>query len=747
MSQRLLRAAVIAVSAAAAAAAPVRAQMKLMAEPDSEWESVTAPGDPGSTPDTPIGPTTPEGGFSAPERVTFGEKMRERVLDQLCRNVKLKYDYNLPGDFGGTGAGFKRWLAPLPDGRLTIVDEERLSVGYGHGFSKVVSESVGVAVGLWVGGRIEGSSMVIRPLAGKATCKEIDTLVDLRDIKTILPFKASRVSAMQVGELWRMPFRLTVGHTESIGDALAENLNLSFSFNGTEAGAATLTVYRLSESQLRFRYRVDRVEIRTRGGSLVQTIPAVEFASLGTNILANLVDHELAKQLRRYTVASLGFSNSRSQGKRVMLEYVVDPRDPAQAEAVAQALHGDFRSLARMGWRMGTQQATDESTEAAYLRMKDEHDKELGPAQFAAIDAYTQKAKSITLNLPFLTAQNWSSLRADNTTTRYTDEQGHIHFERADKSRQSEYFNIPWVGPLVKDQVQRDVQVVTAARAGEEYGAPIVVYLQQHGFLRATESSVREKAKELSEIMALAGTRGNGPNPRLAVPVDKHFPEPPAPEPSYDFDRHSSGNQEPANRKGAIAFTLVFNQEGVKQLTAATAEDVIRSYTATVDSIPAAKWLLANGALNPKNGKVEYDWRAAREAFPDRDDTMRGGGGNRSYEEGEIEHMAKVASGLIADLASARDAKDNESRSAALAKAFAGLGESGLPYDEALRVFVQLVDPMNLTADFTARVDRPKKEGDLALHFALKKGRPDNKLLQLAGEAKSRFAEPSILVD
>lgn len=745
MSQRLLRAVMIAASAAAVASTPVRAQMKLMAEPDSEWESVVAPGDPGSTPNTPVGPTTPEGGFSAPERVTFGEKMRERVLDQLCRHVKLKYDYNLPGDFGGTGAGFKRWLAPLPDGRLTIVDEERLSVGYGHGFSKVVSDAAGVTLGLWVGGRIEGSSMVIRPLAGKATCKEIDTLVDLRDVKTVLPFKASRISAMKVGELWRMPFRLTVGHTESIGDALAENLNVSFSFNGTEAGAATLTVFRLSDSQLRFRYRVDRVEVRTRGGNLVQTIPAVEFASLGTNILAKLVDHELAKQLRDYTVASLGFSNSRSQGKRVLLEYVVDPRDPVQAEAVAQALHGDFQSLAKMGWRMGTQQATDESTEAAYLRMKDEHDKELGPAQFAAIDAYTQKAKSITLGLPFLTRQNWASLRADNTTTRYTDEQGHIHFERADKSRQSEYFDIPWVGPLIRDNVQRDVQVVTAARSGEEYSAPIVVYLQQHGFLRATESSVREKAKELSDIMALAGTRGNGPNPRLAVPLAKHFPEPPAPEPSYDMDRGPGGNQESADRKGAIAFTLVFNQEAVKQLTASTAEDILKSYAATVDSIPAMKWLMANGQMNPKNGKLEYDGRAAREAFPDRD-SDRGNSG-RSYEEGEIEHMAKVATGLIADLAAARDAKDNEARSVALAKAFGGLGESGLPYDEALRVFVQLVDPMNLTGDFVASVDRPKKEGDLSLHFALKKGRPDNLLLQLAGEAKSRFAEPSILVD
>lgn len=745
MSQRPRLAAALA-AALVASSIPVRAQVMLMSEPDSEWDAVLPPADPGSTPGTPIGPTTPEGGFSAPERVTFGEKMRERVLDQLCRNVKLKYDYNLPGDFGGTGAGFKRWLAPLPDGRLTIVDEERLSVGYGTAFTKVISEAAGATIGLWVGGRIEGSSMVIRPLEGKATCKELDTLVDLRDIKTVLPFKASRVSAMRVGELWRMPFRLTIGHTESIGDALAENLNVSLSFNGTEAGAATLTVYRLSESQLRFRFRVDRVEVRTKGGNLVQTIPAAEFASIGANVLANLIDRELAKQMRRYTVAALGLSRARSQGKRVVLEYVVDPRDPQQAQAVADALHGDFKSLVKMGWKLGTQQSTDESTEQAYLDLKEIHDKQLGPAQFAAINAYNQKAKSITLNLPFLTSQNWASLRSDDTMTRYTGVEGQIHFERADKSRQSEYFNIPWVGPLVKNNVQRDVQVVTAARKGEEYGDPIVVYLQQHGFLRATESSVRERAQELSDLMALAGTRGEGPNRRMALPLEKHFPEPPAPERSYDDD-FNRPRQESANRKGSIAMTLVFNQNAVKELLSATAQDVVKAYAAVSDSQPAMRWLLANGQV-ADDGSISYDWRAARRAFPD--DQYGHGGRNSGGRAEEISDMARIAretAGIVSDLMAARNAPDNQARSAALAKAFGGLGESKLPYEEALRVFVQLVDPMNLTGDFTARVDRPKKEGDLSLHYALKKGRPDNALLSLAGEAKSRFAEPSILVD
>ncbi|UPT75539.1 MAG: hypothetical protein M0D55_07645 [Elusimicrobiota bacterium] len=471
--------------------------------------------------------------------------------------------------------------------------------------------------------------MVIRPLPGKQTCKELDTLIDLRDIKTVLPFKGERVTAMKVGELWRMPFRLTIGHTESLGATPVDDLHVSLTFNGTEQGAATLTVYRLSESELRFRFRVDRVEIRTRGARLVQTIPGVEFAALGTDILSKFVSKEIAKQLRRYTEASLGYSRARSQGKRVVLEYIVDPRDPVQAQSVADALHGDFQKLVKMGWRLGTQQATDASTEETYRELQAAHDAELGAARFAAINAYTEKARSTTLNLPFLTSQNWASLTADDTMTRYTDVQGQIHFQRADKSRQSEYFNIPWVGPLVKDQAQRDVQVVTAAKAGEAYGDPIVIYLQQHGFLRATEGSVRDKAQQFSEIMALAGTRGGGPNPRMALPLSAALPEPPAPVRSWDDDRRGG---EPANRKGAMAFTLVFNQEAVKQLTAATSDDIIRSYAATVDSIPAMKWLMENGRLNGRTGEVEYDWRAARKAFPDPFNDR--GAGQRSWEEG-----------------------------------------------------------------------------------------------------------------
>ena len=76
MSQRPRRAAWI-LAAVVFASSPVCAQFQLQSEPDSEWDKFVPPvADPGSTPNSPVGPTTPEGGFSAPERVRFGEKQR-----------------------------------------------------------------------------------------------------------------------------------------------------------------------------------------------------------------------------------------------------------------------------------------------------------------------------------------------------------------------------------------------------------------------------------------------------------------------------------------------------------------------------------------------------------------------------------------------------------------------------------------------------------------------------------------------
>ena len=67
---------------------------------------------------------------------------------------------------------------------------------------------------------------------------------------------------------------------------------------------------------------------------------------------------------------------------------------------------------------------------------------------------------------------------------------------------------------------------------------------------------------------------------------------------------------------------------------------------------------------------------------------------------------------------------------------------------DALKVLIQLVDPMDLTGDFIANVSVSSKGvPNTNEHLILKKGRGEVSLLRDAGDTKSRFAEPSILVD
>ena len=172
---------------------------------DTDWTSVVPPVGPG--PVTP--PTTPEGGFGSPDRTRFDEKLRERVLNQLCRAIKLKQDINLgEGDFSGTSLGIERYLAPRTDGKLALVEVQGLKLGYGKGLPFLLDGGP-LSAGINLGVSVQGKSMVVRPLEGTKTCSEIDRLINIFDIKTVFPVNAERVSKMAVGELWRIPLTLT----------------------------------------------------------------------------------------------------------------------------------------------------------------------------------------------------------------------------------------------------------------------------------------------------------------------------------------------------------------------------------------------------------------------------------------------------------------------------------------------------------------------------------------------------------
>ncbi|MBI3563720.1 MAG: hypothetical protein HY079_00830 [Elusimicrobia bacterium] len=713
------------------------------ADPDDDGWTVYVPPAP-PTGGTVLNPTTPEGGFGAPDRTKLDQALRRGVLDQLCRQLRipLNYDHGF-GEYVGVGTGIERYLRTDVDNQIAIVDDEHLRVSLNKGLSRAANEA-GLAVGVSFGASIEGHSMVVRRTGTTKSCDEVLALADLRDVKTVLPMKGDRISHMALGELWRIPMTLTYSEGVGVSDGVApENAAVNLSFGRSDSGAASMTLYRIADDKLRFRFRIDHVVVWSKSLGLTQTYPAIAFAADAQNILLRFVERELARQLDQYTRAWINFGQASSDGTKILMEFVIDPRDPAQADALAKVVHGDMLELVKMSFKMSTFQT--KSTLEDYLKLREKDAALIGQSTYAASDEYKAKSRSFSLNLPLLISHNAASLFGEDKVNRYTDAEGQFHFFRADKSKTNSYLTLPWVGPMVRDNTQRDVETVTFAPKGGQHGAPIMVYIRNRGYLRVTGDTVRGDVEEVNGVMALAGAQRGKVSSRLKLPVEALVPPSPV--------SHSKGpdgedmTSVPSDRKGTLSMTLVFNQQAVKDILAAPAEAVLKAFGASLgdrDERAMVEWLTQHGRI--KDGKVDYSWREASRAFPSDDEFGRGGASNDRVNE--LSRLSRAAADLIADLAEARDAKDNEARAQALAKVVGGKGRGDLAYEDVLRVLVQFVDPMDLTGDFVANVSvSTKGVKSPSQHLVLKSGRQEVPLLREAGDAKSRFAEPSILTD
>ena len=367
-----------------------------------------------------------------------------------------------------------------------------------------------------------------------------------------------------------------------------------------------------------------------------------------------------------------------------------------------------------MAARLSTLQVTDKSTKAAYERLRGKHAETLGQPTYAAANDYKTKSRSFNFNLPFFYARHAQSLFGEDKVTRYTGEMGDFQFYRADKSRGSEYITIPWVGPLFKNNVQRNAEAVTSPPR-RSHGEPSSSRHNQA--ISARQGPPCADLGPSTQSPARAGARGGATPapPRYIAPAADHDPSP-----------HE--------------LTAVFNQKAVREAVSATAQTIMKAFAAILDPLERAMmgWLIDHGTF--ENGKLLYSRRDAGRIF--QEDYP-----NHTAQD-EMRSLARKAADIITDIAAARDAKTNEARAEAMTRFVGGKAESSLSYEDALKILVQLVDPMDLTGDFVANISAmSKKSKDSKGHYILKKDRQEVSLLKDAGETKSRFAEPSILVD
>ncbi len=677
-----------------------------------------APGQPGTG--------YPEGGYADPDRRRMDEERRRDVLDQLCRKFKLKKDFSVGGDkWPKHTLGFARRMESDIDGGLAMIDEESLQVGW----TKSLAEEMGTGGptgSLWAGATISGKSMVIRRMGGFNTCSEVDRLLNITDVKLAVPFTSKRIMAMERGELWRIPLTLNVGYGVSAGEALdGSEISLSFGAAKSKNGSASMTLWRISEKQARFRFRVDYVDVRSRSLNISKTIPAAEFAFNGTNAALKLVNKEIAKQLNKYTALYLGIGRTKSDGRRLVLEYVIDPTDAEQAKAMAEALQGNFRDLLRLARRMATSKTSQDETRDAYEELQEENALKLGYATYAAMSQYHGRARSLSINVPFLYNGTRSSTRGDDTVVRYTGDGGEFKFHNAAHNPAGEYFNMPFLGPIVKDIESRNVEFVTYAENGGKHQEAFGVYMQNQAFLRLPASTVSSGVREANAVLSLAGAARSGrPDRTMEIPV----PDVPMPR---------QGEAEPSDQKGWTSMTMVINQKAVREALAASSGQLLKAFAfgSKPEDKPMAEWLVKNGVI--AGDRIAYDLARARRELDMKD-------GDESW----LARMAQRAGGLVADMAEAAAQPTNEERAAKLAKAFSYENRSGMSHGEVFRVLIQFVDPMDVSGDFVAAVEGThKKAVSIKAHYVLKKGRAEVANLGEAGATRGRFADGSLLTD
>lgn len=684
-----------------------------------------------------------DGNGSAPAKVEFWDKLQEKAFDEFCRLVEIPVSQDFSfGENAATAVGFKRYLRRLPTGNFAVIDEAKLGLSLGWG--RALADMAGTPLTLSFGARLEGQSYVMRPTESKKSCQEIDRILKVWDTKTTIPFSGSRISNMMVGELWRLPLTLTLSGALGAGKEVVSALPISLSIGSSAQGRTSVSLYRLSESQVRFRLRLDEAVVYDAGGGAVATIATYQFGlPAGESVLMKFVNRELSRQLNRYIAASLNFNGSTRKGVNSVLEFTLDPRDEEQMKKLSQVLKGDLGLIDELG-RMAREAKNNLTSEAAarenLVDLSETHEAALGaPASFAGMDDYERKNKGWRFRLPLLFDFGGSSSKDRDHITLLDDAGGEYDIYRSMKRKENGFLDIPFLGQIFKDHRERSAQVFTYRDAAGKVQEPVAVYVEQRGFLRAGEGRATELARDSDELFQLAGTRGRGRNAKGSLPLSKIIPPPLPPD---DEGRVPERFYE----RGVSALTLGFNQKAINDVFFAGKDTILRAYANTLSPMVARmmEWVIENGSWVGE--KIEYDaskllyamgfdWRTDQDA--------------ESSARAEIRSAVNTALEIVADLAKAKLSPTPEERAKAFLGILSGSGESGLKYEEILRVIIQLVDPSDLSGEFftyTARKGSGKSKDEVKLRVALH-GNKQDPLLDAAMRTKNRFVEPSTLQD
>ena len=689
---------------------------------------------------------TPSTYTPSTELTNFWGNLTENTRDKICKaaNIKINQGAHIIDQIGIEG-GLRREFKSYPDTRLALIDEIGLKLNVNLGTELLSLPGTG-SIGVSVSGGLEGRSVVVRPLEDNRYCKNLALMAKLWEVKTVLPIKPSRINEMKVGEVWKVPLVVRFGFGASVGANFSEVVTVSVGASKTQERKPTISLYKIDENNLRVRFRVDHVTVKTVGAS-AQTIaiPAGEIGVMaGENLIANTVNRQLAKEINKFIAFKLGYSYVRVSGQKLLLEFYVDPKNPEQVEKLAEFLKGNLDTIEKfikMGLRFD-QFAEEASSQSGVGEIEDlaaAVGSDIGANNtFAGTDHYNSSGHNFNITIPVIHAHdnNWTS-----SYHRYQslgNEGGTLHVQQQTRVSNGESINLPFAGSRHKHNEQKHVYVVNKENTDGTVSRPVLLYQKYEGFVRRDESGAREMIDNANNVLKYAGMMGNGVDMSNTLPSTQIFPG----------EDYAADNKDMTYRSAVMSFKLVFAEQAVQDIIFAPARLIMKSFMNVMCETEGAIIRKVMDLFNiDDKGRVSYNYRAMQKRLDANgfDTSISGDNGTNPLDI--VRSLAYSATRFIQKITSVREEATWKGQSERLAKVAA---HGDMKYEDFLKVVIQLVDTKNISSEVYIHTDkRVDGEQDVNQNYTMFNTRDNgfDSTIAEVNQMRERFADPSDLTD
>lgn len=693
------------------------------------------------------------------ELTHFWDNLRtDGLMEKACKaaQIKLNKDFTLVNTVG-LGGGVKRLLKQYPDKRLALIDEidVKLSATLGTQLLNVPAITAGgvpVSLGVAVSGGVEGRSIVVRPLEDNRYCKQLTTLIKLYEMKTVLPINTKRISAMQNGEIWKLPVVVRYGISGGVG-ATFDGVSISIGAGYGKERKPSVSLYRIDENNLRLRLRIDHITVKSVGVNVnTVEIPAGDIGLLkGEDLISKTVNRTVASEINKMIAFKLAYSHVRTSGQKLLLEFYVNPNNTAQVEQLVQFLQGDFDSIRKfieMGLKFDTfAEAADGKTGEGELEQLADNTGSMisSTATFTGSDHYNGHSDNFGITIPIIHShqKTWAS-----TYHRYQSIQSGgatVHVQQETRVSNGDTMNLPFVGTQARHNSQKDVYVVNKESVNGDVSKPVLLYQQYEGLIGHGDYRSREMLDNANNVLKYAGMKGDGTTNENVLPSNVLFPPLPPVEHNYN-DGANQSDPTKTYKAAVMSFKLVFSEKAVQDIITAAPDMIVKCFMNVMRETESAiiDKVMDLFTIN-KKGKVDYNQSevAKRLGVSNSNNTAEGATNPLDI----VRTLAYSATKFLEKMVSVKEETGWKAQSDRLAK----VASSGdMKYEDFLKVVIQMVDTKDISSSILLQTDkRVKGEPDVNQNYTMFNNR-DNGFDQTIADVTSmreRFSEPTDLTD